>query len=119
MRDFLETVSGFFGRVRHNENIPIYLEDHPTSFQWLMTMVSKSPFRIGLWNPFQMAFHSMAYKYMGDPNPPAGVVTCVDFAHMFDATQVHLHTRTMHLHMLTASSDGFLNDVDLFVGLGV
>ena len=33
-----------------------YLEDHPRTCKWLITLVIVSPLRIGLWDPFQMAF---------------------------------------------------------------
>ena len=32
-----------------------YLEDHPRTCKWLITMVIVNPLRIGLWDPFQMA----------------------------------------------------------------
>ena len=32
------------------------LEDHPMTCKWLITMVIGSPLRIGLWDPFQMAY---------------------------------------------------------------
>ena len=36
-----------------------YLEDHPRTGKWLLTMVSFRPLRIGLWDPFQMAWNSL------------------------------------------------------------
>ena len=36
-------------------NLGDYLEDHPTTCKWLITMVIVSPLRIGLWDPFQKA----------------------------------------------------------------
>ena len=44
----------------------IYLEDHPMTCKWLTTMVIVSPLRIGLWDPFQMAF--LWLLNWGDPN---------------------------------------------------
>ncbi len=35
-----------------------YLEDHPRTCKWFITMVIVSPL-----DPFEMAFHSMAYKW--------------------------------------------------------
>ena len=32
----------------------VYLEDHPMTCKWLITMVIVSALRIGLWDPFQM-----------------------------------------------------------------
>ena len=48
------------------KNAPIYLEDHPMTNKWLITMVIVSPLRIGLWDPFQMAVSWLINK--GDPN---------------------------------------------------
>ena len=36
--------------------VSLFLEDHPRYRKWLITMVIVSPLRIGLWDPFQMAF---------------------------------------------------------------
>ena len=43
------------------------LEDHPSGCKWLITMVIVSPIRIGLWDPFQMAFLWLVING-GDPN---------------------------------------------------
>ena len=42
------------------------LEDHPMTCKWLITMAIVSPLRIGLWDPFQMAF--LWLMNGGDPN---------------------------------------------------
>ena len=42
------------------------LEDHPMTCKWLVTMVIVSSLRIGLWDPFQMAFLWLING--GDPN---------------------------------------------------
>ena len=51
-----------------------YLEDHPRSCKWLITMVSFRPLRIRLWDPFQLAilwlingnYYTTTY-YLGRP----------------------------------------------------
>ena len=43
-----------------------YLEDHPMTCKWLLTMVIVSPQDLGLWDPFQMAFLRLIHG--GDPN---------------------------------------------------
>ena len=52
--------------LRVPKNIIPYLEDHPMTCKWLITMVIVSPLRIGLWDPFQMAFSWLINP--GDPN---------------------------------------------------
>ena len=45
-----------FGPVTTALQISDYLEDHPRTCKWLITMVIVSPLRIGLWDPLQMAY---------------------------------------------------------------
>ena len=53
----------------------LYLEDHPMTCKWLITMVIVSPQDLGLWDPFQMAeLHGLwmgviltTYKSWDDP----------------------------------------------------
>ena len=46
--------------------IKLYLEDHPMTCKWLVTKANFRPLRIGLWDPFHMAFLCLIHG--GDPN---------------------------------------------------
>ena len=70
-----------------------YLEDHPGTCKWLITMVSCCPLRIGLWDPFQMAKIHGLYMgvilttYRDAPSSPTFYVHSTERSHITDTSQ--------------------------------